>query len=264
MDLISVREIREPRTRGELALAPGELPLGGGTWLYSEPQPGATGLVDLTALGWPALTITDDALEISATCTIATLLAHTPRPEWRAWPLVEQCTNALLASFKVWNVATVGGNVALALPAGAMTSLLVTLDATALLWGPSGDRRLPVAELVTGNHGNALDRGEVIRSFSVSHSALGARTGFRRISLSTLGRTGTMVTARVDADGAWLVAVTGGCTRPHLARFAAAPSTAELTAAVGGAHWFDDAHGSPDWRKAMSEAFALELLEDLA
>ncbi len=48
MDLISVRETRVPRTRDELVFAPGERPLGGGTWLFSEPQPGLTGLVDLT------------------------------------------------------------------------------------------------------------------------------------------------------------------------------------------------------------------------
>jgi len=31
-------------------------------------------------------------------------------PQWAAAPLIRQCCNALLGSFKVWNAATVGGN----------------------------------------------------------------------------------------------------------------------------------------------------------
>ncbi len=72
-------------------------------------------------------------------------------PEWPAVRLFQQCADALLASWKVWSVATVGGNVCLSLPAGAMIALAVTLDADAVTWLPGGsERRLPVAELVTG------------------------------------------------------------------------------------------------------------------
>ena len=41
---------------------------------------------------------------------------------WAAYPLIWQCVNSLLGSFKVWNVATVAGNICMALPAGPMTS----------------------------------------------------------------------------------------------------------------------------------------------
>jgi hypothetical protein len=84
MDLITVRELRVPRTRDELVFGEGERPLGGGTWLYSEPQPGLTGLVDLMGLGWPPLTITDDGLEIAATCTLAQLLTFDAPTKWTA------------------------------------------------------------------------------------------------------------------------------------------------------------------------------------
>ena len=48
-------------------------------------------------------------------------------PDWAAAPLLRQCCEALLASFKIWRSATVGGNVALSFPAGAMISLLSAL-----------------------------------------------------------------------------------------------------------------------------------------
>ncbi len=47
MDLPGVTEIADPRTA---AWRDGDAWLAGGTWLFSEPQPGVTRLLDLTAL----------------------------------------------------------------------------------------------------------------------------------------------------------------------------------------------------------------------
>src|SRR5688572_11909488 len=103
MDLHTVAAVRRARDRADLAgLGPDTAVLAGGTWLYSDPQVHLRELVDLTGLGWPALTATDDGLEIAATCTLAELVAH-------GTPLFRQCAQALVGSFKVWNVATVGG-----------------------------------------------------------------------------------------------------------------------------------------------------------
>jgi CO/xanthine dehydrogenase FAD-binding subunit len=255
MDLITVERIRVPRTRAELSFAPGELPLGGGTWLFSEAQPGVTGFVDLTGFDWHPVEETDSGLTISATCTIAELarLPHTP--------LFSQCANSLLASFKIWNVATVGGNICVALPAGPMTSLAAALEATAVIWTTDGgERRMPVAEFVTGVRQNALEPGEILRAIEFPRETLSSRTGFRRIALSPLGRTGTLVTARQDADGQVLVTVTGGTTHPHQLRFDELPSAVALADAVDRIDdWYSDPHGAPDWRHGMSRLFAEQL-----
>ena len=253
MDLITVREVRVPRTRDELVFGEGERPLGGGTWLYSEPQPGLTGLVDLMALGWPPLTVLDDGLEIAATCTLAELLAFDAPPEWTAWPLVDQCVNSLLASFKIFNLATVGGNICTSLPAGALTALLVGLGGTAQIWG-SPDRTVPVIDFVTGNRTNVLEHGELLRSLHIPLASLTARTGFRRIALSPLGRTGALVTARTTPDGI-AFGVTGGTLRPHAGLDKLDPQIDD---------WFTDAHGAADWRRAMSSRFVDELREELS
>ena len=50
MDLNTVARYRSALIRSDLALAPGERILGGGTWLFSEPQIGTSGLVDLTTM----------------------------------------------------------------------------------------------------------------------------------------------------------------------------------------------------------------------
>ena len=75
MDLNTVTSYRFATSRADLALGPGEKLLGGGTWLFSEPQPAVTGLVDLSTMGWPDLEISHAGLRIAATCTIATLVA---------------------------------------------------------------------------------------------------------------------------------------------------------------------------------------------
>ncbi|GAB3605655.1 FAD binding domain-containing protein [Conyzicola nivalis] len=266
MDLITVRETRVARTRDDLVFAPGEEPLGGGTWLFSEEQPGLTGLVDLTVLGWQPIVESEATLTIAATCTIAEL-ARIPRREgWKAHPLFSQTANSLLASFKIWNIATVGGNICTSLPAGPMISLASALDATALVWATDGsDRRLPVADLVTASRENLLAHGEVLRAIEIPTTSLEARTGFRRIALSPLGRTGTLVIARVDASGEAVFTVSGGTTRPRVLRFDGLPSREALQYAVESiTEWFTDPHGAADWRRAMSVLFAEELREELS
>jgi CO/xanthine dehydrogenase FAD-binding subunit len=265
MDLIGVREIRAARTRDDLVFAPGELPLGGGTWLFSEEQPELTGLVDLTTLGWEPLTMTDSGLSIGATCTLAEFSRIPEHKGWTAHPLIWQCVNSLLGSFKVWNVATVGGNICMALPAGPMTSFAAAMDATAQVWSPSGiDRSIPVAALVEGVQRTALAPGEVVRSIDVPAEALESRTAFRRIALSPLGRTGTLVIGRLAPSGEATFTVTGGTERPHVLRFESLPASAALAEAVDSIEdWYDDAHGKPDWRRAMSLRFAEQIRGEL-
>ena len=63
MDLHTVTDYRVARDRADLVAGPGTAYVGGGTWLFSEPQPHLNRLVDLTGLEWPALTVTEDGLD---------------------------------------------------------------------------------------------------------------------------------------------------------------------------------------------------------
>ena len=280
MDLIDVQEIRVPSTRAEISVGPSEKILAGGTWLFSVPETGLTGLVDITRLGWAPVTRTESTLVIAATCTVAELSRLTPlalrtdpvragsghesHPD--PFALFWQCANSFLASFKIWNIATVGGNIALALPAGPMISLAASLDAEAVIWmSEGGERRMPVADLVTGVMRTALAPGEVLREIAIPLASLESRTGFRRIALNDLGRTGTLVIARQAPTGETVFTVTGGTSHPVQLRFDGLPSSTGLHERVRAIDcWYDDAHGSPDWRRAMSVRFAEQLRQELA
>lgn len=276
MDLNTVETTSAPTRRDELwPLGPGDSILAGGTWLFSEPQPHVHRLVDITRLGWPPVTVTDDGVELAATCTLAevsrlsTELAA--RPDWAAAPLLHQCCTALLASFKIWATATVGGNICLSFPAGSMISLTSALDGEVTVWRADGDDyRVPVTEFVTGSATNILGPGDVLRSVWLPAAALRATAAYRKLAPSPLGRSGIVVIGRRDtaADGGgFVLSITAATVRPYVFRFPGVPTPADLVAAHGGIGddaWTVDAHGDPDWRRGVSLVLAEQIRAELA
>jgi CO/xanthine dehydrogenase FAD-binding subunit len=258
VDLNTVAEVISPAEVGQWR--PGDAWLGGGTVLFAEPRPHLTRLLDLAAAGWPALTVRPDGLEIAATCTIAELAAG-------GLEIARQCCEAFLASFKIWNVATVGGNLCAALPAGPMISLGAALGGTCLLIGPEGERRLPVAEFVTGDGITVLREGELLRSMHLPAAALASRTAFRQVSLHPYGRSAVLVIGRRDDDGLTLT-VTAATDRPYVLRFAGLPGAELVQVAVAeripDEAYVDDVHGLPSWRRHMTRISAERIRRELS
>jgi CO/xanthine dehydrogenase FAD-binding subunit len=247
----------------------GDAWLGGGTWLFSQPQPDVTRLLDLNSFGWPSLTETEDGLEIAATCTLAELARWRPaRGDWPAARLARQCCDALLGSFKVWNMATVGGNICLSLPAGPMTSLAAALDGIATLRAPDGGTRLvPVSDFVTGDGHNVLAAGELVRKVRIPAASLCADTAFRQVSLSPLGRSAVLVIARRSpSTGESVVTVTAATPRPVQLRFRSLPAPDDAVALLdaAGPGYLDDVHGAAVWRAAMTRRAVSEVVRELS
>ncbi|MET0423430.1 MAG: FAD binding domain-containing protein, partial [Actinoplanes sp.] len=238
MDLNTVAEVISPAEVGQWR--PGDAWLGGGTALFGEPRPHLTRLLDLTTAGWPALTTTADGLEIAATCTIAELAAT-------GHDIVERCCHAFLASFKIWNVATVGGNLCAALPAGPMIALGAALDGTCLLLSPDGSRTVPAGEFVTGEGSTVLREGELLRSMHLPAAALAARTAYRQGSLHAHGRSGVLVIGRSGPGGGLVVTVTAATRKPYVLRFEDFPDAELVQVAVAERipddAYVDDVHG---------------------
>ncbi len=268
MDLNTIVEVIERPTRGMLAeRRNGDAWLGGGTWLYSEPQPELRRLFDLTGFGWPALLMDPDGLVIAATCRMAELERWTPPPAWSAAALlIPLCCRALLGSFKVWNGATVGGNLCLALPAGPMTALAVAFEGECEIWGAVTDRRLAAADFVLGNGRNALEPGEILRAIHLPAERPGTRAAFRQMSLTPLGRSAALLIGILSPDGAFALTITAATVRPLRLAFPAPPSRAELEARIDAAAsclWFDDVHGRPAWRRHVTLHLAGAILSEL-
>lgn len=270
MDLNTIEAVVRPRGRGEFeAWREGDAWLGGGTWLFSEPQPHLRRLIDLAGLGWEPLRVTGQGLEIAATCSIAELDALDPPSGWIAAPLIGLCCRALLGSFKIWNMATVGGNICMALPAGPMTSFTVAMEGVCTIWTPSGgERRLPVVQFVMGPRWNALSPGEVLRRVDLPAEALSRPAAFRQLSLTPLGRSAALLIGTRAQDGAFRLTVTASTRRPVVLGFAGMPDAGALRARLEGeipdALYYDDIHGRPDWRRHVTFDLAEEIRRELA
>jgi len=269
VDQNTVSAVLPVRSRDDLAaLGPGVAVLAGGSVLFAEPHDDLTTLLDLTTMGWPSVTVDERGLSLAATCPLVEIaaLSRTYADAWAAAPVFRQACTALFGSFKIWNVATIGGNLCASLPAGPMTSLAAGLDADVLVWGPDGtDRRLPAAAFVTGNTTNDLRPGEVLRAIEIAPDALASRTAYRKIALSPLGRSGVVLIGRRPPGGGFVLTITAGTVRPVQLRYATVPAPAGLQADVEAVDaWFTDAHGAADWRRAVSVVLGLEILDELA
>jgi CO/xanthine dehydrogenase FAD-binding subunit len=270
MDLNTITEIGRPGGRSDLqAWRGGDAWLAGGTWLFSEPQPKLTRLIDLRGLGWPALEVDPEGLRIGATCTLAQLAGAEFPAAWRAVPLFRQCCRALLGSFKIWNAATVGGNLCMALPAGPMIALTAALDGVCTIWTQDGgERRLPAIEFVLGPQQNALRPGELLRCIDLPVDALRRATAFRQISLTPLGRSAALLIGALSPSNDFTLTVTAATRRPVRIDFPNMLSDAELLhaldQAIPDALYYDDIHGSPDWRRHMTYRFASQILQELS
>jgi CO/xanthine dehydrogenase FAD-binding subunit len=270
MNLNTITTVKRPANADEIGVwDTGDAWLAGGTYLFSEPQLSTHTLIDLEQLGWPASQVSADGLEIAATCRIMDIYRLALPAEWAAGPLLRECCNALLASFKIWNAATVGGNICLSLPAGAMISLVTALEGELTLWPRNGPPRVvPARDFVTGNHQNILQAGELLRSIHLPASALTKRYALRHASLVKLGRSAALLIGTLGSGGDLLITITASTPRPVQLAFADVPTADELRRAIAAAipddAYFDDVNGLPAYRRHLTYYFAEQIRIELA
>ena len=270
MDLNTITTVVRPASLTEVAgWRAGYAWLGGGTWLFSEPQPGLDTLIDLESLRWPSIAVGDGGINLAATCRIIELDRFKPPAAWAAGPLLSQCCRSLLASFKIMNTATVGGNICMSLPAGALIALTVALEGVYFLIAHDGAARaIPAADFVTGDHANILRPGELLRSIAIPTSALTKRYAFRRATLTHLGRSAAvLVGTQTPETNDLLLTITAATPRPIQLRFSAMPDAGELRQAIDARvpmdGWFDDVNGTPAYKRHLTYQFADQIRVEL-
>lgn len=270
MDLNTITEIQRPsRLEDVKSWNDGCAYLAGGTWLFSEPQVKTHTLIDLETLKWPSLTATADGLEIAATCRVIELENFAAPAEWIAAPVLSECCHSFLASFKIWNEATVGGNIIMSLPAGPMTSLTSALEGVITLWPRGGEpRKVKVVDFVTGNHQNVLQPGEIVRSIFLPAHALKKKYAFRRFTLTHLGRSETLIIGTLCPEhGEFILTITASTLRPMQFTFEGLPSAAEVRGVIDGIpldQYLSDTHGSPEHRRHLTYYFSEQIRQELS
>jgi carbon-monoxide dehydrogenase medium subunit len=124
---------------------------------------------------------------------------------------------ALVGSVQIRNLATLGGNLCNAAPSADMAPPLLALDAEAVIAGPSGQRRVPMAAFFLGVRRTALAPGELLLEIVVPAPAAGSggnylrHTPRRELDIAVVG-----VASQVTLAG-------GMCTTARIALAAVAP-----------------------------------------
>jgi carbon-monoxide dehydrogenase medium subunit len=160
------------------------LPIAGGTDLLLDLEQGRHApvhtLLDVTSIAeMSLLEVRGEELFVGAAVPVNRIVLD-PLALAHAQALTEACN--LIAGPQVRNVATLGGNVAHALPAADGTIALLALNAQAEVAGSDGVRRVPFKELFLGPGKSSLNHGEeLLVGFYLPLSKTGQASCFKRI-----------------------------------------------------------------------------------
>ena len=160
------------------------LPIAGGTDLLLDLEQGRHSpvhtLLDVTSIEeMTALDVRGGELFIGAAVPVNRIVLD-PLVQTHAQALTEACN--LIAGPQVRNVATLGGNVAHALPAADGTIALLALHAQAEIAGLTGTWRVPFRDLFLGPGKSSLKHGEeLLVGFYLPLSQRGRASCFQRI-----------------------------------------------------------------------------------
>jgi len=223
-----------------LAHAPETRILAGGTDLLLENEE-VHGLLDITRLGLHRIDVDADGLVLGSTARIEAVRTAPVLRTWADGILVGACLH--FGTLQVRNMATVGGNIAHALPAADLVPALLVLDASlrlaraaatgAIVWRTTaldGFARAPFA--------TSLLPGEIITAVHVPGRTRPWRAQFRKIGrvIKDIAQVNCAVALQLDASEVRTARIAVGAVHPTVTRVPAAE--AEIVGgSTGGADW---------------------------
>lgn len=180
-----------------------------------------------------------------------------------------------MAATQVRNAATVGGNIAGAVPCADLPPVLLVLNASVILASSSGERAVRLAEFFLGPRQSAIKPGEVLTAITVPHPAPRTGAAYARFAL----REGNAI-AVASAAASLTLSPTGTIDDASIALGAVAPvpmlADAAAKAVVGsrGKDAFDraarlamsaakpitDVRGSADYRRELTRVLTQRAL----
>ncbi|MGD8789171.1 MAG: xanthine dehydrogenase family protein subunit M [Burkholderiales bacterium] len=155
-----------------------------------------------------------------------------------AWPGVVEALQ-LIGSTQIQGRATLGGNLCNASPAADSVPALIAAGAVCEVAGETGEREVPVEDIVAGPGKNTLARGEFLVGFRLPEAPAGSGDAYLRLIPRS-----EMDIAVVGAGVALVVDAGGKCTQARVALGAVAPTpllVADAAAALIGTKVDDDA-----------------------
>lgn len=269
MDLPNIETyLRPTNLQAVKTWSPGWSWLAGGTWLFSEPQPHLKVLVDLEKLNWSEIEVTPEGLAIGATCKMEKLLNFSYPESWTSVKALQSAVHHL-ASFKVTNMATVGGNICLALPVSNFAPVMVALEAIYEIINPTSQSyRVDAIEFQTGAQQTILQPGEVLRKIWIPQSNLEWLVNFKRIAITTAGYAASIVVTAYHPQSSQVRFGLGACVpAPRLIEFSSIPTSAEISEAllseISLSEFIEDDKASASYRRQVTQILMQRSLEEI-
>jgi CO/xanthine dehydrogenase FAD-binding subunit len=259
------------------ALAGGARPVAGGTDLVVGARQGKTQLPDsiVAVHGLEELrgtSASEDTLRLGALVTHAEIAAD-PVVLERLTALAD--ASAIVGSHATRAHGTIGGNLMNASPAMETGGPLMVFGATAALRSATGERQVPVAELLTGPGTTSAEAGELLTAVEVPLPADGTGSAYvrleyrRQMEIAVVGATASVTLAGGEVAAAG-VAITALAPTIRLVPEAAGAlvgsdageeAVAEAArAAAAATEPISDVRASADYRRAMAEVVARRAL----
>lgn len=182
-------ELQEATTLEEAAhvltrYAPDARILAGGTDLLVDLKTGRIRCAHLVSINrinaLRGISETDGALRIGALTTI-TQLDRAPVVRGRFVPLLDATSR--MAAPQIRNLATVGGNIAAAVPCADLPPILTAMNASAVLWSADGQREVPLREFFVGPRATVRGEGELLLAVIVPKPPPGFGAAYARFQL---------------------------------------------------------------------------------
>ena len=139
------------------------------------------------------------------------------------YPLIADAA-AVIADPLVRNRGTTGGSLAHADPAGDLGSVMTALGAEIVVVGPSGERALPIDDLLLGPFATTLEEGEILTEVRVPIPPAGSGGAYEKLER----KVGDFATAAVAVQ---LTRENGSCASVGIGLTAVGPTTIRARAA---------------------------------
>jgi len=88
-----------------------------------------------------------------------------------------------MAAYQVRNMATVGGNVAGAVPCADLPPILITMNGQVVVWSTAGERTIAIEDFLKGPRQTAIGHGEIVIAILVPTAPRGFGAAYERFAL---------------------------------------------------------------------------------
>jgi carbon-monoxide dehydrogenase medium subunit len=158
--------------------------IGGGTWVVPEcnrDESRPEVMVDLRRAGLGGIEVVDDVVRVGATATYSALMSSLDVA--RHLPLLAAMARGITGGRQIQAQGTLGGSIVAARASSDAPAAVAALDATLVVAGPDGERRVSGAAMFPGPATSCLREGEILTrvEFAVRPAA---RWGYYKLKRS--------------------------------------------------------------------------------